>query len=218
MRFESKLCHITENKAIVSVTGWVNDKNLGTSLAEGSTVEDAEDKAILRLSERLNSKTHHDKFIKTINEEQITNISGIKYHKSKKEENVNMSEEPKDWSNELAAIDSEIKRLKWTRDDELNYLKKALGYNNRTKITNYNDIINYLNLLKNIDVIDATSINKKNINELIEQSDNLLRDLSWDHKKGREYLQKEFNVSTRKELNEKQLISFVNKLRKILTR
>ena len=54
-----------------------------------------------------------------------------------------------------------------------------------------------------------------NINTLIEESDNILRDLSWDNIKGREYLQKEFNVSTRKELSHDQLILFVNKLKSI---
>ena len=53
------------------------------------------------------------------------------------------------------------------------------------------------------------------LNTLIEESDIILRDLSWDHLQGREYLQKEFNVSTRKELSEKQLISFVEKLKSI---
>ena len=43
MRIESKLCHVSENQAIVQVTGWVNDQNLGSALAEGRTVEDAED-------------------------------------------------------------------------------------------------------------------------------------------------------------------------------
>ena len=42
-----------------------------------------------------------------------------------------------------------------------------------------------------------------------------LRDLSWDHKQGREFLQKEFNVLTRKELSETQLVSFVEKLKLI---
>ena len=50
---------------------------------------------------------------------------------------------------------------------------------------------------------------------LIEESDRILRDLSWDHTQGREYLQNEFNVSSRKELNEKQLIIFVDKLKSI---
>ena len=48
MRIESKLCHISENKAVVQVNGWLNDRNLGSALAEGPTVEVAEDKAISR--------------------------------------------------------------------------------------------------------------------------------------------------------------------------
>ena len=48
MRIESKLCHLTENKAVVQVIGWLNDKNQGSALAEGPTVEAAEDKAISR--------------------------------------------------------------------------------------------------------------------------------------------------------------------------
>ena len=50
---------------------------------------------------------------------------------------------------------------------------------------------------------------------LIDNSDSILRDLSWDNKQGREFLQKEFNVSTRMELDEKQLISFIAKLKEI---
>ena len=46
MRIESKLCHVSENKVIVHVNGWLNDKKLGSALAEGPTVEIAEDNAI----------------------------------------------------------------------------------------------------------------------------------------------------------------------------
>ena len=49
----------------------------------------------------------------------------------------------------------------------------------------------------------------------MDESDTILRDLSWDIKRGREYLQKEFNVSTRMELDEKQLTIFVAKLKSI---
>ena len=53
MRIESKLCHVSENKAIVQVNGWVNDKNQGSALAEGLTVEEAEDKADNSVEEPL---------------------------------------------------------------------------------------------------------------------------------------------------------------------
>ena len=54
MRIESKLCYISENKAVVLVNGWLEDKNVGSALAEATTVDDAEDKAISRLNKRLN--------------------------------------------------------------------------------------------------------------------------------------------------------------------
>ena len=79
----------------------------------------------------------------------------------------------------------------------------------------YADIVNYLSLLKKTDIPSQFKVSGGNLNTLIEESDIILRDLSWDHTQGRDYLQKEFNVSTRKELSEKQLISFVEKLKLI---
>ena len=53
------------------------------------------------------------------------------------------------------------------------------------------------------------------IKKLIEESEIILKELSWDYKKGREYLQREFNVSTRKELDEQQLLIFIENLKSI---
>ncbi len=215
MRIESKLCHVSENKAIVKVTGWINDQNLGSALAEGLSVEDAEDKAISRLHKRLNTKSTNEPGLKSINEDLISTPLRVELQNNKKIEKINISQEPSDWSDELTAIDAEIVRLKWSRDDEINFLEKTFGYNNRSKITNYNDIVKYLNLLKKLDKHKHSKFVAGNINSLIIESDNILRDLSWDHIQGREYLLREFNVSTRKELNEDQLLSFVEKLKTI---
>ncbi len=215
MRIESKLCHLSENKAVVQVNGWLNDKNLGSALAEGATVEVAEDKAISRLKNRINAATKNEESINSINDDKIKTPLKVDLTKSEKIDNNNINNEPCDWSSELTAIDSEIERLKWSRDDEIIFLEKTLGYNNRNKITNYSDILKYLSLLKNIDNQNPSNLVIGNINNLIEESDMILRDLSWDHIQGREYLQKEFNVSTRKELNEKQLVSFVEKLKSV---
>ena len=73
----------------------------------------------------------------------------------------------------------------------------------------------YLSLLKKTDIKNPLKVANGNPNDLIEESDIILRDLSWDHKQGREFLQKEFNVLTRKELSETQLVSFVEKLKLI---
>ena len=212
MRFESRLCHLSENKAVVLVNGWVNEKKIGSALAEASTVEVAEDKAISRLNKRLSIKNSNN-----INDDKNNIETKIKVElpRSKKNDVDKPNTEPSDWSNELTAIDSEIERLNWSRDDEINFLEKNLGYNNRNKITKYEELVNYLNLLKKLEISNSNKLTSTNINILIEESDNILKDLSWDYNKGREYLQKEFKVSTRKELDEKQLISFVENLKSI---
>tara|TARA_B100000579_G_scaffold55858_1_gene39631 strand:- start:1053 stop:1736 length:684 start_codon:yes stop_codon:yes gene_type:complete len=215
MRIESKLCHVSENKTIVQVIGWSSDKNLGSALGEGPTVEHAEDRAISRLKERLNIKSNIETSISSNNENKIKTPLKIELPKNNKLENTNISKDPSDWSNELAAIDVEIERLKWSRDDEKDYLEKTFGFNSRNKITNYRDIVEYLSLLRKINSFDSNNNIKAKIKTLIDDSDTILSDLSWDNKQGREYLQKEFNVSTRMELDEKQLISFVEKLKKI---
>ena len=212
MRIESKLCHVSDNKAIVQVTGWVDDQILGSALAEGTTVEVAEDKAISRLNKRINIVINNETKINSIIEDKVKLPLKIELSKSEKK---NINNEPSDWSNELTAIDSEIERLKWSREDEVKFLEKNLGYNSRNKITNYNDIVKYVNLLKNINSPMQSMLNNTNINTLIEESDNILKELSWNHLQGREYLQKEFNVSTRKELSEQQLIAFVEKLKSV---
>ncbi len=215
MRIESKLCHVSENKAVVQVNGWLKDKNLGSALAEGPTVEEAEDKAISRLNKRINAVTNSESSITTKHYDKNNTPINIELPKSEKIDNYNISNEPSDWSNELTAIDSEIKRLRWSREDEMNFLNKNLGYNNRTKITKYSDILKYLSLLKKTNNHNTSKLSNVNINNLIEESDVILRDLSWNNLQGREFLQKEFNVSMRKELNEAQLISFVEKLKSI---
>tara|TARA_B100000579_G_C22638486_1_gene760235 strand:- start:118 stop:783 length:666 start_codon:yes stop_codon:yes gene_type:complete len=214
MRIESRLCHLTDNKAIVQVNGWLDEKNLGSALGEGTTVEIAEDNAISRLNKRINGDKNIEASTKSIHEDKIETPLKIELPKSEMIEN-NINNEPSDWSNELTAIDLEIKRLKWSRDDEIKFLDNAFGYNNRNKITNYSDILKYLSLLKKTNTQNQSKLIKGNINSLIEESDNILRDLSWDNIQGREFLQKEFNVSTRKELNETQLISFVEKLKSV---
>ena len=212
MRIESKLCHLTENKAVVQVSGWINEKKQGSALAEGSTVEDAEDKAINRLKLRLNIVLNDEKIEHCLNDDKVRPSFNIELPKRN---NININNEPLDWSDELTAIDSEIKRLKWSRDDEIRYLEQTLGYNNRNKITKYSDILKYLNLLKGIEVSHQSKSSNDNINILLKESEILLKDLKWDYKQGRHFLQKEFNVLTRKELNQEQLTSFVGKLKSL---
>ena len=215
MRIKSKLCHLSENKAVVKVTGWIDGKNIGSTLAEGSTVEIAEDKAISRLNKRINIKNNNNNNINKANDNNLKNQINFELPKKENGENVNKINEPSDWSNELTAIDAEIERLNWSREEEIKFLITNLGLNNRNKITKYNDIINYLSILKKIDNTKSSNKNLQNKETMIRESDIILKELSWNNKQGREYLQNEFNVSTRKDLDINQLISFVDKLKSI---
>ena len=102
MRIDSKLCHLTENKAVVQVKGWINEKNIGSALAEGETVEEAEDKAISRLEVRIDKITKGQSTRNPNYEDKITNKQKVELQK---EEHINITNDPSDWSDELAAID-----------------------------------------------------------------------------------------------------------------
>ena len=167
MRIDSKVCHLSGNKVIVQVIGWVNEKNVGSALAEAETVEHAEDKAILRLNKRLSQINKYETNIK-LNYGSNNNNNHYKDETFKKEENVEsikIVDEPNDWSNELTQIDSEIKRLNWSREEEIKFLEKNLGYNNRSKITKYNELITYLNKLKKNRLYTSSKIKQSKYNK-----------------------------------------------------
>ena len=217
MRIESRLCHKSESTTVVVVKGWNGNKVLGSALGEGETAEIAEDNAIRRLNQRLNKneskqyKIENNEKVYINNNDNNFNLKAIKENEIETE----VISRPNDWGKELTEIDSEIKRLKWSREDEISFLQKFYGYNNRYKITNYDELLNYLARLKNQKTKDNMEELIITNESLIEESEILLEELSWDHNIGRKFLKNEFNVSTRKELNRNQLILFVNKLKEI---
>ena len=213
MRIESNLCHISENKAVVLVKGWVDNIIIGSALGEGSTAEIAEDNAITRLNQRVNSTNIIEKHSDRKKEINIPIVNKLNSNNLIDNNNIQVTEKtPTDWSKELAEIDIEIKRLEWSREDEISFLKKNYGHNNRYKITNYDELLEYLKKLKDLKQVNINTNDSRTDEDLINESNKILKELSWDHKNGRDFLMKEFNVSTRKELTRSQLITFINKL------
>ena len=231
MRIESNLCHISEHKAIVRVKGWIGNKTLGSALGEGPTVESAENNAIFRLNQRISDSKNNNEpnHLNDIDNIRINSIDNRKENinlsdknstnnnssKQIKSDNLNQDKQPSDWSSELTEINEEIRRLKWSRDEETKFLEKHFGYNNRYKITTYNELKKYLKELKSIQLNQSDSLTVNSNENLIAVSDKILKELTWDHQRGREYLQNEFNVTSRHDLNHEQLVNFVEKLRLI---
>ena len=118
--------------------------------------------------------------------------------------------DPEDWSEELTAIDLEIKRIGWTREQEQSYLTRAFGHGRRHKLTRYADLVGYLRQLRLMqagETPDQASVPIRR-GDLIQQGDQMLNMLKWTSEEARGFLQKQMNASSRQQLSDEQLLEF----------
>jgi hypothetical protein len=118
--------------------------------------------------------------------------------------------DPDDWSDELAELDVQLHRIGWDRSQEGQYLQRAFGHPSRNRLTAYADLVSYLRCLRNLSAgSDPNSapvpLRRK---DLLEQSDQLLRSLQWDAARGRQLLEQQFQLSSRQQLSDEQLLQF----------
>jgi hypothetical protein len=118
--------------------------------------------------------------------------------------------DPEDWSDELAELDVQLQRIGWDRSQEGQYLQRAFGHPSRNRLTAYADLVSYLRCLRTLSPgSDPNSapvpLRRK---DLLEQSDQLLRSLQWDASRGRELLEQTFQLSSRQQLSDEQLLQF----------
>jgi hypothetical protein len=118
--------------------------------------------------------------------------------------------DPEDWSDELAEIDVQLKRLSWERTAESTYLQRAFGHPSRNRITQYADLSAYLRALRLLpEGSDPSSASVPlRRQDLLSQSDQLLSSLRWDASQGRQLLEQSFQLSSRQQLSDEQLLSF----------
>ena len=118
--------------------------------------------------------------------------------------------DPEDWSDELAELDVQLQRIGWDRGQEGVYLQRAFGHPSRNRLTAYGDLVSYLRCLRNLPSgVDASNaavpLRRK---DLLEQSDQLLQSLQWDAQQGRQLLEHQFQLSSRQQLSDEQLLQF----------
>ena len=118
--------------------------------------------------------------------------------------------EPEDWSSELAGLDIQLQRLGWTRDEEGIYLERAFSHPSRNRLTSYVDLVAYLRALEALS--PGANPGKAPVplrrKDLLSQCDQLLGQLQWDASRGRSFLEKHFNLSSRQQLNDTQPLQF----------
>jgi hypothetical protein len=143
-----------------------------------------------------------------------------------------MAPEVDDWSEELAQIEAEVKRLGWTPQQESEYLQQYYGKLSRDHITDYGELLQFLTDLqghpspphaqRGIDPWGAdVSVSQRSSSPLPSDSggrsrqdmmDQVLAEIhriGWTARQGSEYLQQTYQVKTRQDLTNDQLQEFI---------
>jgi hypothetical protein len=118
--------------------------------------------------------------------------------------------DPEDWSQELTAIDLQLRRLGWNREQEGTYLQRAFAHPSRSRLTRYGDLRAYLMALEALErgsdpAVAAVPLRRS---ELLAMGDALLAQLGWSAEQGRAFLERELQRISRQHLSDVQLLQF----------
>ena len=236
MQIRAELCHVDTLRCIVRVEAWYEGSLQGSALGEAATAEDAEERALQRLNDRLQGVPEQQpqtSVPRSQESEKTREPQQAPAERPKKLEQVKAKPvdpdptpapqtsdlddapsetptDPDDWSDELTAIDLEIRRIGWTREQEQAYLTRAFGLGSRHKLTRYADLVAYLRQLRLIQANDDASTAPAPIRrgDLLKQGDAMLRQLSWTSDQARGFLQQHLGSISRQQLSDEQLLQF----------
>ena len=239
MQIRAELCHVDTLRCIVRVEAWHDGSLQGSALGEAATAEEAEERALQRLNTRLeptgrphptqtsarleakandgDAKKVHVERPRKLDQAEPESVSAST-PPAPQELAVTASDnppsetptDPDDWSDELTAIDMEIRRIGWSREQEQEYLTRAFGLGSRHKLTRYADLVAYLRQLKLIQANDDASTAPAPIRrgDLLQQGDSMLKQLGWNSDQARAFLQQQLGSTSRQQLNDAQLLQF----------
>ena len=216
--------HADAEKVVVRVS-CINAGVVAAALGEAAGAEEAEDRALARLQQRLAQAPRQSQIpapVQRINQEPISQP----FQEATKEaitEPVNepiqeQIQEPEDWSDELTAVELELQRLGWDRHQEGIYLERAFALASRNRLVNYADLVIYLKALRTLEppCSAATAAIPLLRAAMLKASDQLLGQLQWGAEEGRAFLVEHFGHSSRLQLSDDQLQQFNGLLQKQL--
>ena len=233
---KARLMHAEPGQRVVQVSAWQGNICLGSALGEAASAETAEERAIARLQQRLAATppspkpepeaaapapVRHPVIRAAVpapaeiaeerdGSEPLPQTSLFNASEPEPSPPVEPPADPDDWSDELAELDVQLQRIGWDRSQEGAYLQRAFGHHSRNRLTAYADLVSYVRCLRNLPSgSDANSapvpLRRK---DLLEQCDQLLRSLQWDANRGRQLLEQQFQLSSRQQLSDEQLLQF----------
>ena len=267
---EARLVHADAGRRVVEVSAWLQGQCLGRCLGEADSAEDAEDRALARLEQRLaGERSHPPRTQQPIQAAMPAPTAAVEPPARPKPappqrmttpsasspapatptdstpspqptnqqssgdtpaptpaapqlpllglENVageppaeEPTPDPEDWSEELAELDVQLKRLGWDRNQEGTYLLRSFGHPSRNRLTAYADLVAYVRALRGI--AGGSSAETAPVplrrRDLLSQCDQLLASLGWDPQRGRQLLEHSFQLSSRQQLSDEQLLQF----------
>ena len=237
MQIRAELCHVDTLRCIVRVEAWQDGALQGSALGEAATAEEAEERALQRLNTRLEPTERPQPQQASAHPEAKANDQVAKPVPIERPKKIDQPEpssvpqapptqqlpvaavddapsetptDPDDWSDELTAIDMEIRRIGWSREQEQEYLNRAFGLGSRHKLTRYADLVAYLRQLKLIQANDDASTAPAPIRrgDLLQQGDSMLKQLGWGSDQARAFLQQQLGSTSRQQLSDEQLLQF----------
>jgi len=239
MELHSRLVHAEAGRRVVCVRARENGHDLGSALGEGATAEEAEDRATQRLRQRLGAGPAEPAMASPEAPARAPAAAPVRSSAGAQPALPPLTPpppppppapapvpagpttpaetapqepppDPEDWSSELAALDRELQRLGWSREQEALYLERAFGHPSRSRLTTFADLLAYLRSLEamapgNDPEQVAVPLRRR---DLLAQSDQLLTQLGWQAEQGRRLLEQQLGASSRSQLDDGQLLQF----------
>ena len=237
MQVRAELCHVDTLRCIVRAEAWSGEGCIASCLGEAANAEDAEDRARQRLQQKLAGGDAKQQVVPEPTHPQAQVLESrpqpapIKQPEAMAKQGAvdqplpagtpqqtgpasdppsETPTDPEDWSEELTAIDLELKRIGWGRDQERIYLERAFGHASRHRLTRYADLVAYLRQLRQLlpqEQPDQAHIPIRR-SDLITQGDQMLKQLGWKAEQARAFLQEHLQASSRQQLTDEQLLQF----------
>ncbi|MCP9810423.1 hypothetical protein [Synechococcus lacustris] len=189
-----------------------------SALGEAPGAEQAEDRALARLQQRLANPTAPAPVQKISSQPSLAPVAVEPAPEPASEPTPEPTPEPEDWSEELTAVEMELQRLNWDRSKEGQYLQRAFGHSSRSRLVRYGDLVAYLKALRILEPpLEPTAAALPLLRPaLLKTSDELLGQLAWGAEEGRAFLVEHFSQTSRQQLSDAQLQEFNQSLQQLL--
>jgi hypothetical protein len=228
MDFQAQLVHADGQRRVVLVQAFEAERCVGSALGEASSAEEAEDRAMDRLRQRLPSQRSPSAAPSlpqpppSLGPPPLTRPSVAPPLASPSDASPPLAAgpneveppeavlDPEDWGTDLSEVDRLVRSLGWGREEERIYMERLFGHPSRSRLTRYADLMLLRRALEALPPGSEPGSAPVPLqrSELLSQCDGLLGRLGWATERARQCLEQHFAVTSRQHLRDEQLLAF----------